>query len=107
LSLAYDYSRPVRLRSWDVHDASGNRRIGGARVIEPALGQWDALIRPDSHEPVDTIDLKLTQTDLDEDEQDHRWHFTSIESIRPLRMDDGLDATRRRGGQVPASLPDR
>lgn len=84
LSLAYDYSRPVRLRSWHVHDPSGHRRIGGARVREPALGQWDALLLPGSHQPVDAIVLSLIQTDLNEDEEQRRWHFTAIESIAPL-----------------------
>jgi hypothetical protein len=106
-SLAYDYSRPVRVRSWDVHEPSGYRRIGGARVTEPPLGQWDELFRPGSHKPVDTIVMTLVQTDLNEDEEDRRWHFTSIESIRPWRVYDVLDPMRRGSREVPASLPDR
>jgi len=83
LSLAYDYTRPVRLRSWDVHDASGFHRTGGARVTEPAVGQWDDLLRPDSHEPVHTLVLTMIQHDLNEDEKRRRWHFKTIESIEP------------------------
>jgi hypothetical protein len=92
-TLAYVYERPVRLRSWDVHDPSGYRRIGGAQVTEPPLGQWDALIPPGSHEPVETLYLTLIQHDLNEDEEDRRWHFKAIESIAPVRRYDALDIT--------------
>jgi hypothetical protein len=100
LSLAYDYARPVRLRSWDVHDASGYHRIGGAVVTEPAVGQWDHLLREDSHQPVHGLVLTLTQHDLHEDEKDRRWHFTRIESIEPAGRDPAADdpnARLRRG----------
>jgi len=80
-SLAYDYERPVRLRSWDVHDASGYQRIGGARIRDAAPGQWDALLLPDSYLPVEEMTLTLIQHDLNEDEENRRWHFTAIESI--------------------------
>ena len=104
-SLAYDYIQPVRLRSWDVHEPSGYRRIGGARVIAAPLGQWDELFRPGSHEPVETIVMSLIQTDLNEDEEDRRWHFTAIEWIHSERVYDVLNPDR--GREVPASLSDR
>jgi hypothetical protein len=106
-SLAYDYTRPIQLRSWNVHEPSGYRRIGGNRVDEPRLGQWDELFRLGSHEPVETIFMSLIQTDLNEDEEDRRWHFTAIESIRPFRVYDILDPQRGRRREVPAALPDR
>lgn len=106
-TLAYVHERPVRLRSWDVHDPSGYRRIGGARVTEPALGQWDALLRPGTHEPVHTLSLTLIQHDLNEDEADRRWHFTAIESIAPMRRYDALDAMRSRREDTPTLPPDR
>jgi hypothetical protein len=106
-TLAYVHERPVRLRSWDVHDPSGYRRIGGARVTEPPLGQWDALLRPGTHEPVHTLFLTLIQHDLNEDEEDRRWHFKAIESIAPVRQYDALDAMRSRREQAPPLPPDR
>ena len=106
-SLAYDYTRPIQLRSWNVHEPSGYRRIGGARVDEPPLGQWDELFRRGSHEPVETIFMSLIQTDLNEDEEDRRWHFTAIESIRAYRVFDILDPQRDPQREVPAALPDR
>jgi hypothetical protein len=106
-TLAYVHERPVRLRSWDVHDASGYRRIGGARVTEPPLGQWDALLTPDSHEPVYTLFLTLIQHDLNEDEEDRRWHFKAIESIAPERRYDALDAMRRLREEFRTLPPNR
>ena len=82
-SFAYDYSRPIRLRSWDVHDESGYRRIGGARVTELPLGQWDYLLVPGSRRPVGRILLTLLQHDLNEDEEQRRWHFKQLVSIVP------------------------
>ncbi len=92
-SFAYDYSRPVRLRSWDVHDESGYRRIGGARVTELPLGQWDYLLVPGSHRPVEKILLTLLQHDLNEDEEQRRWHFKELVSIVPARW-NGYDAEK-------------
>lgn len=105
LTLAYVYERPVRLRSWDVHDPSGYHRIGGARVTEPPLGQWDALIPPGSQAPVETLHLTLIQHDLNEDEEDRRWHFKAIESIAPVRRYEPLDmmgGRREESGFAPA-----
>ena len=81
--MAYDHSRPVRLRSWDVHNESGYRRIGGARVTELPLGQWDYLLVPGSRRPVRKILLTLLQHDLNEDEEQRRWHFKELVSIAP------------------------
>ena len=89
-SFAYDYSRPVRLRSWDVHNESGYRRIGGARVTELPLGQWDYILMPGARRPVRTINLTLTQYDLNEDEEKRRWHFKTLESIVPAQW-NGYD----------------
>ena len=89
-SFAYDYSRPVRLRSWDVHNESGYRRIGGARVTELPLGQWDYLLVPGSHRPVGKILLTLLQHDLNEDEEQRRWHFKELVSIASARW-NGYD----------------
>ena len=83
-SLSYDYMPPVQLRSWDMHDVSGYRRLGGARFSEPPSGQWDGLLRPGSYEPVETVSLSLVQHDLNEDEEDRRWHSKRIETILPL-----------------------
>ncbi len=90
-SFSYDYSRPVRLRSWDMHNESGYRRIGGARVTELPLGQWDYLLVPRSRRPVKTIDLTLLQHDLNEDEEQRRWHFKTLVSIVPASR-KGRDA---------------
>ena len=106
-TLAYVYERPVRLRSWDVHDPSGYRRIGGARVTEPPLGQWDALIPPGSDEPVETLYLTLIQHDLNEDEEDRRWYFKAIESITPVRRYDAVDAMGSRRGESGTEPADR
>jgi hypothetical protein len=89
-SFAYDYSRPIRLRSWDVHNESGYRRIGGARVKELPLGQWDYLLVPGSRRPVGEILLTLLQHDLNEDEEQRRWHFKELVSIAPARW-NGYD----------------
>ncbi len=89
-SFSYDYSRPVRLRSWDVHNESGFRRIGGARVTELPLGQWDYVLAPGSLRPVRTINLTLLQYDLNEDEEERRWHFKTLLSIVPARW-NGYD----------------
>lgn len=107
LGLAYDYSRPVRLRSWDIHDASGYRRIGGAEVRESAVGRWDALLRPGSHEPVNAIVLMLTQHDLNEDEERRRWHFKAIESIEPLSPGAALDTAAGSDPSQTGSRSDR
>jgi hypothetical protein len=88
----------VLVRSWDVHDASGYQRIGGADVTEPALGQWDELLRPGSHEPVHTLHLVLIQHDLNEDEKRRRWHFKAIEAITPMDRYDASRLPRRRTG---------
>ena len=92
-SFAYDDSRPIRLRSWDVHDESGYRRIGGARVTELPLGQWDYLLVPGSRRPVGKILLTLMQHDLNEDEEQRRWHFKELVSIVPARW-NGYDAEK-------------
>ena len=89
-SFSYDYSRPVRLRSWDMHNESGYRRIGGARVTELPLGQWDYVLVPGSRRPVRTINLTLMQYDLNEDEEQRRWHFKTLVSIVPTQW-NGYD----------------
>jgi hypothetical protein len=89
-SLAYDFERPVRLRSWDVHDASGFHRIGGARFVEPPTGQWDALLIPGSPTPVAVLEVTLVQTRLFPEERRERWHFTKLESIVPRSVLDPL-----------------
>ena len=90
-SLAYDFMPPVQLRSWDMHDAAGYRRLGGARFSDPPTGQWDDLLRPGSYEPVETIFLSLVQHDLNEDEEDRRWHSKGIETILPLERYNALE----------------
>jgi len=108
VSLAYETGRPVRVRSWNVHEPSGYKRIGGAREFEPAIGQWDDLLRPDSDgEPVETLFLTTTQFDLNEDEEDRRWHFTAIDSLQSIWSYDRLDTTGSQLGAHPARLPER
>lgn len=80
-SFSYDYSLPVRLLSWDMHNESGYRRIGGAHVAELPLGQWDYLLLPGSHDPVGTVYVTLLQYDLNQDEEERRWHFKELVSI--------------------------
>jgi len=90
-SLAYDFMPPVQLRSWDIHDVSGYRRLGGARFSEPPIGQWDELLRPGSYEPVEIVFVSLVQHDLNEDEEDRRWHAKRIETILPLERYHALE----------------
>ena len=107
-SLAYETGRPVRVRSWNVHEPSGYKRIGGAREYEPAIGQWNELLRPDSdREPVETLFLATTQFDLNEDEEDRRWHFTTIDALNSIWSYDRLDTTGSQLGAHPARLPER
>ncbi len=102
-SFAYDKARPVRLRSWDVHDESGFKRIGGARVEELPLGQWDYLLLPRSHRPVRRIHLSLVQYDLNRDDEDRRWHFRQLLSIEPALWsdDESLTITPRTASSNP------
>jgi len=83
LSLAYDYSRPIRLLSWDVHEVSGVKRIGGAMIRSQTFGQWEALFPPGADRPFDTLNVRLVQYDLNEDEKKRRWHFIRIDAIGP------------------------
>lgn len=83
LSLAYDYSRPIRILSWDVHDAGGGQRIGGAEMRTQRFDEWEALFPAGSDRPFETLNVRLTQHDLNEDEQNRRWHFVRIEAIGP------------------------
>ncbi len=89
-SFSYDYSRPVRLRTWDVHNESGFRRIGGARVAQLPLGQWDYILVPGSRRPVRRVNLTLVQYDLNQDEERRRWHFKTLLSIVPAQW-NGYD----------------
>jgi hypothetical protein len=83
LSLAYDYSRPIRLLSWDVHEVSGVKRIGGAKIRSQTFGQWESLFPPGADRPFQTLNVRLVQFDLNEDEKKRRWHFIRIDAIGP------------------------
>jgi hypothetical protein len=106
-SLAYDFMPPVQLRSWDLHDVSGYRRLGGARFTELPTGQWDELLRPGSYEPVETVFLSLVQHDLNEDEEDRRWHSKRIEAILPLERYKALEEMMNLSTERSALRPDR
>ena len=51
--LSFSPTRPLRLRHWGLHRASGTRQIGGGIVSEPAEGQWDPLLPWGSTDPVE------------------------------------------------------
>lgn len=80
-SMAYDYSRPVRMLSWDVHDIAGKKRIGGAMIRSQSLGEWEALFPMGSDRPFETLNVRLIQYDLNGDEKKRRWHFIRIDAI--------------------------
>lgn len=83
-TLVYDAALPVRLRSWDVHDAPLYRRVGGGRVDPSTTGQWDWLVADGPEDPPEWLSVTLLQRDLDDRPRTTRLYLTAIQSLAPL-----------------------